>query len=124
MAITIAQVSTPNSQVTEGTFLHYKARMVDVTADTSYPTGGYQLTAAALGWTNIVGAIPLGLNANAGRTNHAPIHVFTNAAQTALSIQYVNENDAAAYAQRPKLVEAQNASSQSGFSCRLIVLGY
>lgn len=123
MALTVAQVATPTSSVTEGTLFQYKIRMLDLTADTSYPTGGYSISAASIGFNTIVGAWSLGSWANAGRTQHAPLHFYTNAAQTSLSIQLVNENDAAAYAQRPKMFEAVNASSQTGFAARVVVIG-
>lgn len=124
MALTVANVSTPNAPITEGVFLHYKARLLDVTADASYPTAGYPITAASLGWQAIVGCIVLEGWKNAGRTQFAPINCYTNAAQTSLFIQLVNENDAAAYAQRPKEFEAVAASAQTGFSARIAVIGY
>lgn len=58
MALTFVKATdTPNEPQTFGQF---KALLVDLTPDNSYPTGGYALTLAQLGLNHVVGVISLG----------------------------------------------------------------
>jgi glutamate formiminotransferase len=123
MPLTVTFASTPNQTIHEGEFLGLKARRVTITFDNSYATAGEPLTAASLGWSNVVGFIPLTAAKNAAGTQAAVAHAVANAAQTQLNFFLYNENDAAAYAQRPKLAEAQAASDQSLFSVDGVLLG-
>ena len=58
MAITIEQVPSVNAQITEGSFLGMKARLIKVTMDSDYAADGEAVTAAALGWDYILGGWP------------------------------------------------------------------
>lgn len=123
MAFTITYDSTPNQAIDEWAEGHLKCRKVTLTFDSSYPTGGEVLLASELGWFTIESFTPEGPAMNAAGTQSAVVRARPNAAKTQLNVFLYNENDAAAYAQRPRLAEAQNASDQSLFSVRGIVRG-
>lgn len=59
MPVTIANVSNPNSKLTEFSFGPYKARIVTIAFDNSYLTGGEVVTAANLGWNELHGAVAI-----------------------------------------------------------------
>jgi hypothetical protein len=78
MALT--RVTVPDSEDVFG-----KQRVVsqDITLDTSYPTGGYSIAPASLGWSEIKGVTIIGGNATAGGykahwdTTNKKLMVFT-----------------------------------------------
>ena len=113
MALTIAYASNPNQVVDEWTEGLRKKRRVTVTFDASYPTGGEVLLATDLGWNAVYEFVADGPAQNAAGTLAAVCVAKANAAKTQLNLFLYNENDAAAYAQRPRLTEVVNASDQS-----------
>lgn len=114
MALTVANVATPNARINEWSEGPYKARMIDITFDNSYPTGGEVLTAASLGWSQIFGAIVLTHPVNSAGTLHRMLFPRKNTANTQLNLIIATTASA----------EAANASDQSAFTARVIVLGY
>lgn len=123
-AVSYTNDSNPNQQILEGEFLGMKARVINVTFAASYTAAGDTLTAAALGWSQVYGFIPLtSVAAPSGQATAASFGCTVNAAKTTLSFQLYNENDAAAYAQRPRQATAQAASNNATFVVRGIVLG-
>jgi hypothetical protein len=122
-AVTFTNVSNANGSVTEDQLFGFKARLIDVTLATSYSTGGDTLTATALGVNNIVGWIPCStMAAPTGGATGKAYSTVVNASGSTLSFQGYNENDAAAYAQRPNQAELQAASNNGTFKVRGIVL--
>lgn len=59
MAVTISNVVHSNTNVWEGTLLGRKARVVNVTFDSSYDAGGEVVTAGTFGWDQLDDAIVL-----------------------------------------------------------------
>lgn len=87
MAVTITNVKTPNSQATYGEMSGLKSVIVDVTFDSSYVTGGEVVTAANLGWTNIIGGIVMSNPAPSGNASALASRIIPNSAQTQVAIQ-------------------------------------
>src|SRR5438046_1009591 len=58
-----ATVATSRSQFQAVSFGAFRARLVKVTPDSSYPTAGYAISANSLGLSEILGVVPLGLDA-------------------------------------------------------------
>lgn len=144
MALTIAYPTHPNQVMTEFQLGPWKARMVKLTFDASYLTTGEVLTAANLGWTNLIGAIPLTGVANADGTLSAPCVVRSNTAQTSLTFQAQEsaavtththtENTAGAYTQNAttaaggaiaagRLAEVASTTDLSAYHGTFFVLG-
>lgn len=119
MALTVTNGSNPNQVIDEWVVGGRRHRRVTIAFDNSYPTGGEVLNASDVGWSVLESFVPEGPAQNAAGTQAAVVVAKPNAAKTALNFFVYNENDAAAYAQRPRLAEAQNASDQSA----LIVAG-
>lgn len=83
MAATIEQVPSVNAQITEGTLLGLKARLIKVTMDDSYLADGEAVTAASLGWDYILTAIPCGVfGITASTTAFVPHFVVSSDNQT------------------------------------------
>lgn len=123
MALTLAQISRPNSAISEFQFGEFKCRIMDVTFDASYPTGGEVLTAASLGWNYLYGSLggnPIAMNA-AG-TLGIPVYVEPNAAGTQVTLQLLRYDGASAG--KASLEEAAAAFDASLFTTRLYLLGY
>lgn len=82
--------------------------LVDVTLDNSYPTGGYPITAAQLGFNRILGVIVM---------SHPSGYTFEyDAANNKLKAYRVNTTAAA-------LSEVPNATSLTGINVHLLVVG-
>lgn len=113
MALTITYPTTPNQLIDEWTEGTRKRRRVTIQFDNSYPTGGEVLLASDLGWSAVYDFTPDGLAQNAAGTQATACVAKPNAARTQLNFFLYTENDAATYAQRPRLTEVQNASDQS-----------
>lgn len=124
MAVTVNQVTTPNSGQTWGSLGPFDTVIVDVVMDSSYLTAGEVVTAAQLGLTGVIGAIPLTLLTNRASTNTfaQPVHVFPNAAQTQLTIQAYRYDGASAG--KAFLEEVANAVDLSTYTVRLMVIGF
>lgn len=120
MAVTLAEVSTPNSQQSYGEFLGFKAKIVQITLDSSQLDGGEPLTAAQLGWDQVYGAIVLSQFAVANGDTHVPVVIKNNAANTQLTIQAYRYNGASAGV---AFLEEAPAADLSTYSGKLIVLG-
>lgn len=147
MALTIAQVSTPNAEMHEGQLMGLRARILDITFDSSYLTTGEVLTAASLGWTYLFGAVTLADPSVSNGTASVGCVVKKNTSGSQLTFQAQGnaasaahthtENTAAAYTQNAvtaaggavaagTLRNAEMASTQdlSTFTGRFVVLGY
>lgn len=121
MPLTIAEVANPNAGQTVTELFGLKAKMVDVTFDNSYLATGELLTAAALGWDSVQGAIVVQGASNAAGTLFSPLVIKANAAQTQLTLQ-LERYDGASVG-KAFLEEVANAVDASAFSARIIVLG-
>lgn len=121
MALTLANVSHPNQMMSEFNLGPWKARVVRITFDSSYLTTGEVLAASALGWSNVIGAMPLtGVsNVSASGTAAVPVVVRPNAAQTSLTFQAYET----AAAVDTVLKEVTSAQDLSTFVGDFIVLG-
>lgn len=119
MALTVANVSTPNSEMHEGEFAGLKARIVDITFDSSYVTTGEVLTATSLGWTYVFGAIALTHPANAAGTLGLPTVVKKNTAGSQLTFQPLESAG-----DGDPMDEAGSTNDLSAFTGRFVVLGY
>lgn len=121
MALTITNVSTPMSGIQEMSLPPYKARIINLVFGTGYPTGGETLTASALGWTQIFGFINLnGIAANATGTQGYVIEGIPQAGNK--SIKVVAQQVGAAVS--TPLAEAANATNLTGFTHRVMVIGF
>lgn len=87
MAVTITNITTPNSSVTEFPYGIFKARMVDVTFDSTYPTAGEIITAANLGWSQLVGGVVINDPAPSGLATTIRTRVVPNTALTQVKLQ-------------------------------------
>jgi len=119
MALTIAYVSTPNSEHHEAQFAGLRAVVLDLTFDSSYPTTGEDLTAADLGWTYLFGAITLVHPKNAAGTLGLPCMVSANSTNTTLAFQTLESAG-----DGDPMDESANATDLSLFTGRFVVLGY
>jgi len=120
MAATIAEVSTPSQAQSFGTIPPFKFHIVDVTADASYPTGGYLLTPANLSLSALIGAIVIGPGKNAAGTLSSPVTASVVAATGNLAVQFFASNGVAP----AQLAEEANTTDLHLFTTRLLVLGY
>lgn len=122
MPVTVANVSHPNQNTWEGEFLGQKARVIDVTFDSSYDnTNGEVITAASLGLQSIYGVFPLTQAYKAASDLASVVVPVVNAAQTQVALR-VFEADGGATGQAP-LDEAANTTDYSNYVVRLCVLG-
>lgn len=122
MAFTIANVSSPNALQLEGELLGMKARVVDLTFDSSYDnTNGEVLNASDLGWNLIFGIIWIRMPYDSTNKLAFTAEGIPNAAQTSLSIRAQEYNGAAAGLAR--LQDVGNATNLSTFTGRAIVVG-
>lgn len=87
MALTIADVTHPNSQSTAFPFGPFKAVVKTITFDSSYLTTGEVLNASDLGWNQVHGAIAISGVGNADGTLSLGTVVRANTAKTALAFQ-------------------------------------
>jgi hypothetical protein len=122
MALTVTDIATPNAAATEFPLGIFKAKLVDVTFDNSYPTTGEVLTAASRSWIQIFGAIPVTPPTNAAGTASMGLVVKKNATNTQLTLQLQGVDGAAAG--KANLEEKANAFDASTFTTRLLLLGY
>ena len=120
MALTVANVSTPNAEMHEGDFVGLKARVLDLTFDSSYLTGGEVLTAASLGWTYLFGAVTLTDPANSAGTLALGCTVKKNTAGTQLTFQ-ATETAGTVDTPHKEVSSTQDISAYTG---RFVVLGY
>jgi hypothetical protein len=87
MAVTITNITTPNSNLTEFSYGPFRARMVDVLFDSTYPTAGEIITAANLGWTSLVGGVVINDPAPSGLATSLRTRVVPNTALTQVKLQ-------------------------------------
>jgi hypothetical protein len=121
MAATVAQVTTPNGPQTWLQFGPFKAVIVDVTLDSTYPTTGEVVTAAQVSLDTIVGCITVREFANAaGTLTIGPTRMLVNAAGTQFTIQGYNSTTGAP----STLLELANNFNASTYVGRLMVFGY
>lgn len=119
MAATITPVSHPNQNSWEGEFLGYKAKVIDVTFDASYSTGGYTVTPAKLGWDTIHGAFALGAaQVSDGLTAMPVSFVITPGGSSVRVIPYVNSSTNLAVSPQPA-----SSTDVSTYSVRMVVIG-
>jgi len=118
MAVTIANVATPNATTTEGSLLGLKAKLIDVTFDSSYVTAGEPLTAISLGWDQLHGAIPVTQATTTTGTTAYAVQARPNTTKTQLQLFLYSTTAATA-----PMAEVANAVNASTFTVRLLVLG-
>lgn len=119
MALTITEVKNPNSIISEFPVFDRKGRIVDVTFDSSYPTGGEILTARQLGWHVITGVIPLTLASTASGTTALAVSGHpASPAQDSVALRLFES----ATAGNP-MAEIGSGDNVSTFTVRLLVLG-
>lgn len=119
MALTIANVTTPNGEVHEGSLMGLRARIVDITFDSSYLTGGEVLTTAMLGWDYLFGAVALTHPANSAGTLGLPTVVKANSTGTQLTFQPLESA-----ASGDPMGQATSTQDLSAYTGRFIVLGF
>lgn len=121
MALTLAEVSHPNAGQTTFSFGPFKATFKTVTFDNSYPTTGEIVTAAALGWNGLIGAICFsgGIANTAGTLAHV-IVARPDAAQSQVALQAIETGTAV----DSPLKEATNAADLSTYSAVFLFIGY
>ena len=87
MAVTITNITTPNSNVTEFPYGPFRARLVDVLFDSTYPTAGEIITAANLGWSTLVGGVVINSPAPSGLASMINTRIVPNTALTQVKLQ-------------------------------------
>ena len=122
MAVSVAQITNPNSILTEMHLGHMRARIVDITFDSSYLTTGEPLTAASLGWTYFFGGVVIIHPKNATGTALLPVAVVPNSTGSQVALQIYRYDGASAG--KANLEEAANAFDASTFTARVMLLGY
>ena len=120
MALTVAEVSHPNSQSTHVSLSPFKAKVVDITWDSSYLTGGEVLTAASLGWVQLYGAIALTNPCTSTGTLAALPLVKPNTAKTQLTFQLA---EGGTTANDNPLKEVTSTQDMSTYTGRFLLLG-
>lgn len=114
MALTLADVSGAEGPLYS--LGNLKAKVVDVTFDSSYPTGGESLTAADVGLTNIIA-----VSGDAYALNSTPttaVGVVYNYSTAKLIAMYATAN-----ASNVAFAEATSTNDLSAFTCRLVIFG-
>ena len=123
MAVTVANVSHPNQNVWEGSFLGMKAKVVDVTFDNSYDnTNGEAVTAAQLGYQQIYGAIVLA-DAWSGTTTDFVVLIrpVVNSTQTSCALRAFRYDGASAG--KAAFEEVGNTFDLSTYTARVVFIG-
>lgn len=120
MALTITQVAHPNSQITEGDLLGFKARLVTITFDSSYLTTGEVLTASSMGWIGVIGAIEVSGVGNTTGALSVTTVVRPNSSLSQLTFQ-AQETAATVDTSHKEVTSAADLSTYSG---TFIVLGF
>lgn len=87
MSVTITNITTPNAAQTEFPLGPFRAKMVDVLFDATYPTAGEIITAANLGWSNLIGGIVINDPAPSGVASMLRTRIVPNTAQSQLKLQ-------------------------------------
>jgi len=118
MAVTLAEVSIPNYSPVQGDFLGMKARLMDVTFDNSYLTGGEVVTAAQLGWDQIQMVFCDGARGAAG-VSLVNVIAVPNAARTQVALQAYETAGTVDLAHK----EVSSAQDLSTFTARVLFLG-
>jgi hypothetical protein len=96
-------------------------KVVDVTFDSSYPTGGEAVTAADLGWDQVHGAVVLFDAKNSAGTAVLPVVAVPNSTKTQVTLQLYRYDGASAG--KANLEEAAAAFNASAFTARIKFLG-
>lgn len=120
MALTLAQVANPQSAITEFPFGPFKVRVMDLTFDNSYLTGGEVLTAAQLGWNQVWGALEMVNASNSTGTVASFTVVKANSALSQLTFQLY---EGAATANDNPLKEWTSAQDASTYTGRYLIFG-
>lgn len=122
MAFTIGNISTPNTQVLEGELLGMKARMVDLTFDSSYDnTNGEVLNASELGWSQILGFVIVRQPYDATAKLSLLAEAIPNASQTAVAVRTQRYDGSSAGV--ASFQDTANAVNLSTYTMRVIVIG-
>lgn len=116
MAFTVTNVTHPNTSVTEGTMLGMKARIVDLTPDSSYSDNGDVLSASLFQWSEIHGLIQLAPFTNS--TGENSLSHSTRLSTPDLYVRLYLADDA------DTDDEVADAGDYSAYTGRFIVLGY
>lgn len=121
MPLTITNVEHPNQKITEFPLGPWKARIIDVAFDNSYPTAGEVMTAVQLGWNVIAGVVVVrnAQNRASANTLSLGVEAEVNAAQTQVELQLY---ETAGTVDTPHK-EFNNTGDASAYTCRLMVFG-
>ncbi len=120
MAITIADVATPNAAQTSG-LNQFKWRFKDITFDNSYPTTGEVVTATQVNLNMLVGVIP-GLAVTSDGAAALPVYGEVNSTGSQATLQIYRYDGASAG--KASLEEAANTFDASTFTVRLWFFGH
>ncbi len=118
MPVTLAEVATPNTPLSQDVWFGMKARLLDVTFDNSYLTGGEILTAAQLGWDTIQFVLCDGARGAAG-VGLVNVIAVPNAARTQVALQAYETAGTVDLAHK----EVSSAQDLSTYTARMIVFG-
>lgn len=120
MAATLTEVSQPKGISVQPVWGDVRTHVFDVAFDSSYPTGGYVLTAAQVGLSIILGALVIGFPDVSGGATMQPIRTTANAAGSTIAIQsYTSNGNAPA-----SLAEVPNTTDLHTLTARILFLGY
>lgn len=121
MAVTLANVSTPNQTYVQGEILGLKAVLMDVTFDNSYATAGESVTASQLNLNTIEYIFPFVAKNAAGTAVLPGIGYPSGAGKLSALLQLYRYDGASAG--KASLEEAAAAFDASLFTARVLVLG-
>jgi hypothetical protein len=123
MAVSIANVTHPNQNVWEGEFLGQKARVIDVTFDSSYDNAnGEAISASTLGLQSIYGVFVMAHGYSGTSTDLTVVVTpVINSAKTSVALRCFQANGGAAGL--ASLGEVANAADLSSYTARIVVIG-
>jgi hypothetical protein len=119
MALTITQVTHPNAAHTEFSFGPFRARIVDISFDSSYPTGGETLTPEMLGWSELIGVMEI-----VPPMNEAQTLSLQSGAWPYQGDLFMQAFRAPADASDAPFDEVASTGNLSGYTGRYLVFGY
>lgn len=121
MAVTVANVSTPNQTYVQGEVLGLKAVLVDITFDSSYVTAGEAVTATQVNLNTIEYVFPTFVKNAAGTASMLCFGYPSGAGKLSALLQLQRYDGASAG--KANFEEAANAFDASAFTGRFLILG-
>lgn len=119
MAAGITELSTPRTNGVYGSMGDLKYHAVNVAGDTSYPTGGYVLTAAQLNMQYILGAILLNTAKTTAGVTEYDVAMTPATNGVSLAVQLYTTTAATA-----PLTELASTSDAHLYTAMLLVIGW